>query len=87
MNTKNEIQPRGATEIQHELLEKYVAKDLLDKFRYDWDVSVFGKKDVKVRKDSYGMALGKRQGEYLSGMNRALNPLNKVRRAWYCSFR
>jgi len=57
--------------------------DLLDKFRYDWDVSVFGKKDVKVRKDSYGMALGKRQGEYLSGMNRALNPLNKVRRAWY----
>jgi len=57
--------------------------DLLDKFRYDWDVSVFGKKDVKVRKDSYGMALGKRQGEYLSGMNRSLNPLNKVRRSWY----
>ena len=56
---------------------------LLDKFRYDWDVTVFGKKDVKVREDSYGLALGRRQGEYLSGMNRALNPLNKVRRAWY----
>ena len=25
------MEPRGATEIQHELLEKYVAKDLLDK--------------------------------------------------------
>ena len=27
------MEPRGATEIQHELLEKYVAKDLLDKFQ------------------------------------------------------
>ena len=25
------MEPRGATEIQHELLEKYVSKDLLDK--------------------------------------------------------
>jgi hypothetical protein len=56
---------------------------LLDKFRYDWDVTVFGKKDVKVREDSYGMALGKRQGNYLARMNAALNPLNKVKRAWY----
>ena len=27
------MKPRGATEIQHELLEKYVPKDLLDKFQ------------------------------------------------------
>ena len=27
------MEPRGATEIQHELLEKYVSKDLLDKFQ------------------------------------------------------
>ena len=27
------MKPRGATEIQHELLEKYVSKDLLDKFQ------------------------------------------------------
>ena len=27
------MKPRGATEIQHELLEKYVPKDLLDKFK------------------------------------------------------
>ena len=25
------MEPRGATEIQHELLEKHVSKDLLDK--------------------------------------------------------
>ena len=25
------MEPRGATEIQHELLEKYVSKELLDK--------------------------------------------------------
>ena len=27
------MKPRGATELQHELLEKYVSKDLLDKFQ------------------------------------------------------
>ena len=27
------MEPRGATELQHELLEKYVSKDLLDKFQ------------------------------------------------------
>ena len=27
------MKPRGATEIQHELLEKYVSKDLLNKFQ------------------------------------------------------
>ena len=27
------MKPRGATEIQHELLEKYVSKDLLSKFQ------------------------------------------------------
>ena len=27
------MQPKGATELQHELLEKYVSKDLLDKFQ------------------------------------------------------
>ena len=27
------MEPRGATEIQHELLEKHVSKDLLDKFQ------------------------------------------------------
>ena len=56
---------------------------LLDSFRYDWDTTVFGKKEIKVVKDSYGLAVGRLQGSLLSGMNRALNPLNKVRRAWY----
>ena len=27
------MKPRGATELQHELLEKYVSKDLLNKFQ------------------------------------------------------
>ena len=27
------MKPRGATELQHELLEKYVHKDLLNKFQ------------------------------------------------------
>jgi len=27
------MEPRGATEIQHELLEKYVSKELLDNFQ------------------------------------------------------
>ena len=42
------MEPRGATELQHELLEKYVSKDLLDKFQIC--TSIPGKVPIDLNK-------------------------------------
>ena len=72
---------KATTEFIEKAKKSETLSELLDKFRYDWDVTLFGEKDVKVRKDSYGLALGRLQGKLLTGMNQALNGLNKVRKS------
>ena len=72
---------KATTEFVEKAKKSDTLKKLLDNFRYDWDVTVFGTKDIKVRKDSYGLALGRLQGTLLTGMGKALNPLNKVRKS------
>ena len=42
------MKPRGATELQHELLEKHVSKDLLDKFQIC--TSIPGKVPIDLNK-------------------------------------
>ena len=52
------MEPRGATEIQHELLEKHVPKELLDKFQIC--TSIPGKIPLKIKivlKNMIGMFL------------------------------
>ena len=72
---------KATTEFVEKAKKSDTLKKLLDNFRYDWDVTVFGTKDIKVRKDSYGLALGRLQGTLLTGMGKALNGLNKVRKS------
>jgi len=72
---------KATTEFVDKAKKSDTLKKLLDNFRYDWDITIFGPKDIKVRKDSYGLALGRLQGKLLTGMGQALNGLNKVRKS------
>ena len=72
---------KATTEFVDKAKKSDTLKNLLDKFRYDWDVTIFGTKDIKVRKDSYGLELGRLQGFLLAGTEQALNGLNKVRKS------
>jgi len=51
-------------------------QELLKDFRYDYDDKIFGKKRRGVKRDSYGMAVGKRQGRYLYALAKGLNTLD-----------
>ena len=53
-------------------------KDLLGKFRYDYDVTLTSKGEKVVKQDSYGLSVGRRTGEYLYGLAKSLNVLDRV---------
>jgi hypothetical protein len=66
-------------------------KELLGHFRYDWDKmffgtveegrTKFGKAAGRIFEDSYGVALGKTQGYYLTGLKKAFRQLD--REGWW----
>ena len=53
-------------------------KELLGKFRYDYDVTLTSKGEQVVKKDSYGLSVGTRTGKYLYGLAKSLNVLDRV---------
>ncbi len=53
-------------------------KELLGKFRYDYDVTLTSKGENVVKKDSYGSSVGTRTGGYLYGLAKSLNVLDRV---------
>ena len=53
-------------------------KDLLGKFRYDYDVGLFKEGEQLVKKDSYGLSVGRRTGEYLYKLSKSLNVLERT---------
>ena len=53
-------------------------KELLRRFRYDWDSQFFNRGEGGVRKDSYGLSVGRRQGDYLFDLKKSLKNLNRT---------
>ena len=53
-------------------------KELLGKFRYDYDSTLTSQGENIVKKDSYGLALGRRMGMYNFGLAKSLNLLDRV---------
>jgi len=53
-------------------------KELLGKFRYDYDSTLRSYGENIVKKDSYGLALGRRMGMYNFGLAKSLNLLDRV---------
>jgi len=51
---------------------------LLEKFRYDYDVTMTGQGKEGVKKKSYGLAVGERTGKYLYGLAKSFNVLDRV---------
>ena len=58
--------------------ESPLLQDLLEKFRYDYDVTMTSKGKKGVKRQSYGLAVGQRTGEYLYTLARAFNVLDRV---------
>tara|TARA_R100001510_G_C7654744_1_gene213546 strand:+ start:852 stop:4472 length:3621 start_codon:yes stop_codon:yes gene_type:complete len=51
---------------------------LLEKFRYDYDVTMTSQGKKGVKKKSYGLAVGERTGRYLYGLAKSFNVLDRV---------
>jgi hypothetical protein len=58
--------------------ESPLLQDLLEKFRYDYDVTMTSQGKKGVKRQSYGLAVGQRTGEYLYTLARAFNVLDRV---------
>ena len=58
--------------------ESDTLKQLLRTFRYDWDVGFLNQGEKGVRKESYGLAVGRRQGNYLFRLKKALKNLDRT---------
>ena len=53
-------------------------QSLLEKFRYDYDVTLTSQGKEGVKKKSYGLAVGERTGKYLYGLAKSFNVLDRV---------
>ena len=58
--------------------ESKTLNDLLSRFRYDYDVMFFNKGHDGLRKDSYGLSLARRQGNYLFRFKKAIKQLDRT---------
>jgi len=58
--------------------ESKTLNDLLSRFRYDYDVMFFNKGHDGLRKESYGLSLARRQGNYLFRFKKAIKQLDRT---------
>ena len=69
---------KPTTEFLNAAKKSETLQELLGKFRYDWDISMTGRRTEAVREKSYGLAVGETQGKYLYGLQKALNVLYRT---------
>ena len=69
---------KPTTQFLNRLKDSDTLQELLAKFRYDYDHTLTGAKDLTVREKSYGLVVQELHGKFLGGLQQATKKLDRV---------
>ena len=69
---------KPTTQFLNRLKDSETLQELLSKFRYDYDSTITGAKDLTVREKSYGLLVQELHGKFLGGLQQATKKIDRT---------